>query len=59
LIGLCNQARNVVGLMPHPERACESILGSVDGRAIFESVIAAVKTGTFGGSTGSALQAVG
>ena len=31
----------------------------VDGRAIFESAIAAVKTGTFGGSTGSALQAVG
>ena len=59
IAGLCNQARNIVGLMPHPERACESILGSVDGRAIFESAIAAVKTGTFGGSTGSALQAVG
>jgi phosphoribosylformylglycinamidine synthase len=59
IAGLCNQARNVVGLMPHPERACESALGSIDGRAIFESAIAAVKTGTFGGSTGSALQAVG
>ena len=45
--------------MPHPERACESILGSVDGRVIFESAIAAARTGSFGGSTGSALQAVG
>ena len=59
IAGLCNEARNIVGLMPHPERACESILGSADGLAIFESAVAAVKTGTFGGSTGSALQAVG
>jgi phosphoribosylformylglycinamidine synthase I len=39
IAGLCNESRNVVGLMPHPERACESILGSADGRVIFESVI--------------------
>ena len=39
IAGLCNESRNVVGLMPHPERACESALGSVDGRAIFESVV--------------------
>jgi phosphoribosylformylglycinamidine synthase subunit PurQ / glutaminase len=39
IAGLCNEARNVVGLMPHPERACESILGSADGLAIFESVM--------------------
>ena len=58
IAGLCNRTRNIVGLMPHPERACESLLGSVDGRVIFESAIAAVKTGAFGGSTGSALQAV-
>ena len=50
IAGLCNEARNVVGLMPHPERACESILGSADGLAIFESAVAAVKTGTSGGS---------
>ena len=31
IAGLCNEARNVVGLMPHPERACESLLGSADG----------------------------
>jgi phosphoribosylformylglycinamidine synthase len=59
IAGLCNQARNVVGLMPHPERACESILGSTDGLAIFESAVAAVKSGTVGGAAGSALQAVG
>jgi phosphoribosylformylglycinamidine synthase subunit PurQ / glutaminase len=31
----------VVGMMPHPERACEPLLGGVDGRMIFESVVAA------------------
>ena len=39
IAGVCNEARNVAGLMPHPERACESILGSTDGRFIFESMI--------------------
>ena len=39
IAGICNAGRNVVGLMPHPERACESMLGSVDGRVLFESVI--------------------
>lgn len=39
IAGLCNQRRNVVGMMPHPERACEVLLGGVDGRLIFESVI--------------------
>ncbi len=33
--------RNVVGLMPHPERASEPVLGCVDGRALFESLLAA------------------
>jgi phosphoribosylformylglycinamidine synthase len=33
--------RNVLGLMPHPERACEPVLGSRDGRAIFESAVRA------------------
>ena len=45
IAGLCNEARNVVGLMPHPERACELVLGSADGRMIFESVVQAVKSG--------------
>jgi phosphoribosylformylglycinamidine synthase I len=59
IAGLCNEARNVVGLMPHPERACESVLGSADGLVMFESVVAALRSGTFGGATGSTLQAVG
>jgi phosphoribosylformylglycinamidine synthase len=39
---ICNEARNVVGMMPHPERACEPLLGGVDGRLVFESVLAAM-----------------
>ena len=46
--GLCNEARNVVGLMPHPERACESILGSADGLLIFQSVVQSIKSGAPG-----------
>ncbi|MGH9417276.1 MAG: phosphoribosylformylglycinamidine synthase subunit PurQ [Terriglobales bacterium] len=41
IAGICNQRRNVVGLMPHPERASESQMGSVDGLRLFESLIAA------------------
>jgi phosphoribosylformylglycinamidine synthase subunit PurQ / glutaminase len=39
IAGICNPARNVAGLMPHPERASEAILGGVDGRLIFESML--------------------
>jgi phosphoribosylformylglycinamidine synthase len=39
IAGICNEARNVVGLMPHPERACESALGSADGLVLFDSVV--------------------
>ncbi len=39
IAGICNEQRNVVGLMPHPERACEPALGSVDGLVLFESVV--------------------
>lgn len=39
IAGICNERRNVAGLMPHPERACEPLLGSKDGRLIFESLI--------------------
>jgi len=45
IAGLCSEARNVVGLMPHPERACESVLGSADGLVIFESVVQSLKSG--------------
>jgi phosphoribosylformylglycinamidine synthase I len=39
IAGICNQNRNVLGMMPHPERASESILGSDDGKYIFESIV--------------------
>ena len=44
IAGICNERRNVVGLMPHPERACERALGSADGLVILESVVAALET---------------
>ena len=40
IAGICNRERNVLGLMPHPERACEDLLGSTDGRGIFGSLAA-------------------
>jgi len=40
IAGICNRGRNVVGLMPHPERACEDLLGSSDGRGLFHSLAA-------------------
>ena len=42
IAGICNASRNVFGLMPHPERACDSLLGSTDGRVVFQSIIAAL-----------------
>jgi phosphoribosylformylglycinamidine synthase subunit PurQ / glutaminase len=45
IAGICNDSRNVVGLMPHPERACELAVGSADGLVLFESVVKAVTSG--------------
>jgi phosphoribosylformylglycinamidine synthase subunit PurQ / glutaminase len=42
IAGVCNRERNVVGLMPHPERAVEAALGSADGLVIFRSLLAAL-----------------
>ena len=39
IAGLINSAGNIMGMMPHPERASEALLGSEDGRIIFESII--------------------
>ena len=39
IAGITNSKRNILGMMPHPERACENILGSIDGRKIFDSMI--------------------
>jgi phosphoribosylformylglycinamidine synthase len=47
IAGLCSDARNVVGLMPHPERACELAVGSADGLVMFESAVKSVSQGTF------------
>ncbi|AMB93968.1 phosphoribosylformylglycinamidine synthase subunit PurQ [Aerococcus sanguinicola] len=38
IAGICNQAGNVIGLMPHPERAVEALIGGVDGLRVFESM---------------------
>ena len=39
IAGICNHGRNVFGMMPHPERASEAILGNTDGKVLFESII--------------------
>ena len=43
IAGICNEKRNVAGLMPHPERASEPILGCADGRLVFESLAKATR----------------
>jgi phosphoribosylformylglycinamidine synthase len=43
IAGICSQDRNVLGMMPHPERACEDLLGSHDGLAIFRSLNRAIE----------------
>jgi len=47
IAGLCSDNRNVVGLMPHPERACELAVGSADGLVMFESILTSVTQGAF------------
>jgi len=42
IAGVCNRERNVAGLMPHPERAVESALGSNDGLVVFQSMVEAL-----------------
>jgi len=44
IAGICSEGRNVVGLMPHPERACEPVVGSKDGLVVFESVVHALSS---------------
>ena len=47
IAGICNAGRNVLGLMPHPERACEDLLGSCDGRGVFRSLAATLAAVTW------------
>jgi phosphoribosylformylglycinamidine synthase subunit PurQ / glutaminase len=42
IAGICNEGRNVMGMMPHPERASDSLLGSTDGRVILETLVSSV-----------------
>lgn len=44
IAGICNRERNVLGLMPHPERAVELPLGSADGLVIFRSIVASLNS---------------
>ena len=46
IAGICNEGRNVVGLMPHPERACDELLGSADGAVLLRSFLAAAAGAT-------------
>ncbi len=41
IAGICNRAGNVIGLMPHPERCAEPLLGNVDGRLLFDALLSA------------------
>jgi phosphoribosylformylglycinamidine synthase len=45
IAGICNAGRNVVGLMPHPERASSALLGSDDGLVLLSSLLAAASVG--------------
>jgi phosphoribosylformylglycinamidine synthase subunit PurQ / glutaminase len=42
IAGICNRGRNVVGMMPHPERCAESLLGNADGLNVFKSIAASL-----------------
>jgi phosphoribosylformylglycinamidine synthase len=42
IAGICNEGRNVFGMMPHPERACSSVLGNTDGRKVFNTLFSMV-----------------
>lgn len=42
IAGICNKNKNIFGMMPHPERSADSILGNTDGKALFESILSLV-----------------
>ena len=42
IAGVLNRERNVLGMMPHPERAADPLMGSSDGLVVFESMVAAL-----------------
>ncbi len=44
IAGICNERRNVMGMMPHPERAADALMGSEEGRVILESMVRSLVT---------------
>ncbi len=48
IAGICSKEGNVLGMMPHPERASETCMGSIDGLKIFQSIQKCAKNGSFG-----------
>jgi phosphoribosylformylglycinamidine synthase len=46
IAGICNEKRNVMGMMPHPERASDALLGCTDGKVILESMIHSLSAAT-------------
>jgi phosphoribosylformylglycinamidine synthase subunit PurQ / glutaminase len=50
IAGVCNESGNVVGVMPHPERACDPLLGSVDGAVLLRALLASA-SGSAAGTT--------
>jgi phosphoribosylformylglycinamidine synthase len=42
IAGICSEGRNVLGMMPHPDRSAEQLLGSSDGREIFAAMVGAL-----------------
>jgi phosphoribosylformylglycinamidine synthase len=53
IAGICNEGRNVVGLMPHPERASDEVLGSADGIPLLQCLLDSARIGS--GSVPSAV----
>ncbi len=43
IAGICNREGNVFGMMPHPERVCDALVGGTDGRGVFDSIIDSVR----------------
>jgi phosphoribosylformylglycinamidine synthase I len=52
IAGICSEGRNVVGLMPHPERACDPLLGSTDGVSLLQSFLTAASDAGVSSRTG-------
>ncbi len=57
IAGICNRERNVLGLMPHPERASEAALGSADGLVVFRSMVKSLARATHGVLAGARVPA--